>query len=228
MQFEKIKKYLAQIDELNKIKQDYEVQRNNLRILNEQVESQDKKERNYQAEVKRLKNLEEELKYSNERIKAKEDEILRLVNDKANLENEIKSLYTGFNDKKMQLEDKLEEFSGENAMFQNQISLLNANITNLTDDYEKRMNQLKEELDAKHTELDDANQRLDELNSKLNRKVDEMTDLKTQIFALEHELKLTRDLNDQQAKEFSMKLNKKIQENECLESVITQERFFVQ
>ena len=98
-QHEKIKKYSQQIEDLRKIKEDYNLQINHVRILNEKLESHDSKERVYQTESKRLKNLEGNLAYSQERIKLKEDEILRLISDKAAIENDLKAVTTKFNRK---------------------------------------------------------------------------------------------------------------------------------
>jgi hypothetical protein len=100
-QFEKIKKYSRQIEDFAKIKEDYDVQLNNVRILNEKLEIYDRKEGVNQTEKKRLKKLEDALAYSQQRAKDQEDEILKLVKliDKTNLENEIKALTTDFNRK---------------------------------------------------------------------------------------------------------------------------------
>jgi hypothetical protein len=74
-QFEKIKKFSRQIEDFAKIKEDYDVQLNNVRILNEKLEIYDRKEGVNQTEKKRLKKLEDALAYSQQRAKDQEDEI---------------------------------------------------------------------------------------------------------------------------------------------------------
>jgi chromosome segregation ATPase len=91
--------------------------------------------------------------------------------------------------------EELDEVKVQNALFQNKISLLNANLTNLTQEHEEIINILKEEVIRKQNEITLANEALNELNTKFNRKLDEISDLNNQYdeyqkqsSELEHEL----------------------------------------
>jgi hypothetical protein len=56
----------------------------------------------------------------------------KLEECKTNLEYEIKTLKTDYNRKIMKYHEEYDEVKGHNALIQNEISLLNANLTNLT------------------------------------------------------------------------------------------------
>ena len=109
----------------------------------------------------------------------------------------------------MECYDELDEIKGQNALYQNEISLLNANLVNLAQEQKEKVDSMKNKLQIKENEIDTANDGLNELNSKLNRKLDEISDLKSKILSLEYDVKLSRELNEQQEKDSSVKLYKK-------------------
>ena len=121
----------------------------NVSQLNKTIEELESREQKILHELNRLRNCEAELKSSNEKSNLKEQKILELLSQN----RELDSLRMSANDQlkkvKAEYEEILEQLTGENAMYQNQKSSLEAQLINLKEEHNLHVKTLLEEVSKK-------------------------------------------------------------------------------
>ena len=108
----------------------------NVNKLNKTVEELEGKERILLLEINRLRNFEAELKSSNEKNGLKERKILELLSQNLELDSLRINAYEQLKKSKADYEETLDQLTGENALFRNQKSMLEAQLINLNEEHE--------------------------------------------------------------------------------------------
>ena len=110
------------------------------------IEALEKREQSNSIELHRLRHCENSMNSSNEANVLKEKTILDLIAQNKELEARRKELSDQLIKKKVLYEETIEQLSGESAMHQNERNALQAQLSNLKEEYAVNLKGLTDEV----------------------------------------------------------------------------------
>ena len=146
----------------------------NINLQMATIEALEKKEHANNVELQRLRTCETEMNNSNARNKLKEQTIQELLQTKSELEELIKIANENLKRERARYSEDIDQVTGENALLQNEKSLLQAQITIYKEESGIEVKQLNEEkstMKSAYTDLMTQYNNLSARNDSDNQKV---------------------------------------------------------
>ena len=132
---EKCKKYIKDLDDLKILRAANEKLENEIAELTHENTLMETRENYNQIELQRLRSVDADLSSMTKSNQKKEEKILDLLSQKSQLDVQLIELQEKYKNKKMELDEKIENLTNDNAVLQNQINMLNAETANLKENH---------------------------------------------------------------------------------------------
>lgn len=206
---DKCKKYVKDLDELKRLRGIKDKLDEDIAKLTHEKTKLEAKDNYNHIELQRLRSIESDLKNMTDLNLKKEDTILELINDKSQLDAQLIELNEKYKNKKSELEDKIEQMTYDNAIFQSQINLLNANIGKLKEEHSLIIDDANKKLNDGECKMNDLSIQISSLKESNNGLINKLGSVevdfqvcKSQKDNLENESKLLKEKLSKGQQEF--------------------------